>query len=149
VTTDLFVAIVRYTMLAGALYDLLFAVPMLAAPGWAAGILSLPMPDQEIYLRFTAVFLFGLALFYLLPVLHPGRYLGNVAAAAALRAMGGVFMVAAVLAYDQPRPFLLLGAVDLAFAGLHYLSLVPFAGLKVWRIAGADISARRSGRGRI
>lgn len=146
-TTDLFLRIVRVTMLAGAIYDVAFALPILLAPGWLAGLLGLPMPDQEIYLRFTSVFLFGLAFFYLMPVIHPGRYLGNVVAAAAVRLLGGVFMAAAVLSYHQPRPFLLLAAVDLALAGLHYLSLVPFAGLRVWRITGADLGRRRPGRG--
>ena len=143
VDTDLFIGIVRYTMLAGALYDLAFAVPILAFPEGIAPILGLPLPDQQIYLRFLAVFLVALAIFYLLPVLHPGRYLGNVAAAAATRAMGGLYMIAAVAFFAQPRPFLLLGAGDLAFGLLHYLSLLPFAGPRVWRIAGADLTPRR------
>jgi len=146
-TTELFLRIVRYSMLAGAAYDLAFAFPILVAPAPLASLLGVPMPDQEIYLRFLGVFLFGVALFYLMPVLHPGRYFGNVVAAAALRAAGGVFMLVAVIAYDQPRPLLLLGALDMAFAGLHYMSLVPFSGLRVWRLNGADLSARRDRSG--
>jgi len=142
VTTDHFLKLVRYAMLAGALYDLAFAFPILLAPGWLAGILGLAMPQQEIYLRFTSVFLFSVPVFYLMPFLHPGRYFGNVVAAAVLRSAGGIFMVAAVVLYGQPRPFLLLGAADLGFAALHYLSLVPFGGLKVWRLTGADLSPR-------
>src|SRR5262249_3447741 len=115
VTTSTFLNALRAIMAAGAIYDVAFALPILIAPEPLAGLLGLPMPAQEIYLRFTAVFLFGLAVFYLMPVVHPGRYLGNVVAAAFLRLIGGIFLVAAVLAYGQPRPFLLLGASDLAF----------------------------------
>src|SRR5262249_1262388 len=138
-----FLAVVRYAMLAGAAYDLAFALPIIIAPAFLAGLIGLPMPDQEIYLRFTGVFLLGVAMFYLLPALHPGRYLGTVVTAAALRAAGGIFLIAAVIGYHQPRPLLILGVIDLAFAGLHYLSLVPFSGLMVWRLAGADLSPRR------
>jgi hypothetical protein len=143
VNTELFLRVVRGSMLAGAAYDLAFAFPILLAPARLSGVIGLPMPDQEIYLRFTGVFLLGAAGFYLLPVLHPGRYLGNVVVAAALRAAGGLFLIEAVIAYDQPRPLLVLGALDLTFAGVHYLSLVPFSGFKVWRLAGADLSPRR------
>jgi hypothetical protein len=141
-TTSTFLGILRSLMLAGAAYDVVFAIPILAAPAPLASLLGLPMPEQEIYLRFTGVFLLGLALFYLMPVLHPGRYLGNVVAAAFLRSLGGCFLLGAVLLFEQPRPFLILGAADLAFAALHYLSLVPFAGLRVWRITGADLAPR-------
>lgn len=147
-STDLFVAIVRYTMLAGAIYDVAFAIPILLAPEWLSRIIALPMPEQEIYLRFLGIFLLGLTLFYLMPVLHPGRYFGNVAAAAATRALGGLFMAVAVLRYGQPRPFLILAAGDLGWAAIHYLSLVPFAGWKVWQVAGLDVSARRRTAGR-
>jgi len=146
--TGHFLAAVRYTMLAGALYDLAVAVPLLAAPELLARILGTPMPAEEIHLRFIGIFLIALAIFYLLPVIHPGRYLGNVAAAAAARTMGAVFLIAAVAGYGQPRAYLLLGAIDLAFGGVHYLSLVPFSGFKVWQVAGADITPRGRPAGR-
>ena len=143
------ITIVRCTMLAGAVYDALFAVPILVAPAWLSGLIAVPLPREEIYLRFVGVFLLGLALFYLLPVIHPGRYLGNVAAAAAVRAAGGAFMLVGVLGFAQPRPFLLLAAGDLFFAVLHYMSLVPLSGWKIWRLAGAEIESRRPDRGRL
>jgi hypothetical protein len=142
VSAERAVAVVRYTMLAGAVYDLAFAVPILAAPGWLSEILHVPMPREEVYLRLLGIFLAALALFYLLPAIYPGRYLGNVAAAAAARALGALFLFAAVAAYGQPRPLLLLGAGDLAFAIVHYASLVPLAGPRVWRAAGSDLGAR-------
>jgi len=146
--TGHFLSAVRITMLAGAVYDAAVAAAILAAPEALAGLLRLPMPAEQIFLRFIGVFLLALALFYLLPVLHPGRYLGNVVVAAAARAMGGIFLVAAVAGFDQPRPYLLLGAIDLGFAGIHYLSLVPFNGFKVWQLAGADLAPRGPAGGR-
>ncbi|MBI3447990.1 MAG: hypothetical protein HY049_03595 [Acidobacteria bacterium] len=145
--TGTFVWIVRATMLAGALYDLFFAICILAAPAALAGALGLEMPQQQIYLRFLGVFLAGVPAFYLMPVLHPGRYLGNVVAAALLRALGGVFLVVAVLGYGEPKAFLVLAAADLAFAAVHYLSLVPFAGLAVWKLTGVDLSPRGAATG--
>ena len=141
------VVFVRRTMLAGAIYDILFAVPIATAPGWLSGMIGVPMPDQEVYLRFLGVFLLGLAGFYLQPVFNTGRYLGNVAVAAALRAAGGIFMFAGVLAYHQPRAFLLLGAGDLAFAVVHFLSLAPFTGWRFWRAASADSAPGAPSRG--
>ena len=146
-TTSTFIRIVQFTMLAGALYDFAFALPIMLAPASLAASLGLAMPDQEIYLRFIGVFLLGLPVFYLMPVLHPGRYFGNVVAAAFLRLMGGLFLVAAVFLFGQARPLLLLAAADLAFAGVHYLSLVPFAGIPVWRLTGVDVSPRRPASG--
>jgi hypothetical protein len=140
--THHFLAFIRFTMLAGALYDAALAIPVMVAPGSLARILGLPMPDTEIHLRFLGVFLLILSLYYLAPVLYPGRYLGNVAIAALGRAMGAAFLIFAVLQYDQPRPYLLLGMVDLVFGMVHYISLLPFSGFAVWRIAGMDLSYR-------
>jgi len=145
--TGTFVRIVRATMLAGAAYDLVLAAFVLASPATLAGLLGLEMPGQQIYLRLLGVFLAGVPAFYLMPVLHPGRYFGNVVAASLLRALGGAFLVIAVLGYGEPKPFLLLAAIDLAFAAAHYLSLVPFAGLAVWRLTGVDLSPRGAATG--
>ena len=95
VNTALFLAIIRYGMLAGALYDAAFAIPILAAPDFLAGRLGLPMPDQQIHLRFLGIFLLVTSLFYMMPVLYPGKYLGNVAVAVLGRAMGAAFLMAA------------------------------------------------------
>lgn len=146
--TGHFLAAVRYTMLAGAVYDAAVAIAILAAPELLARILDLPMPAEQIFLRFIGVFLLALALFYMLPVLHAGRYLGNVVVAAAARTMGGIFLIAAVAGFGEPRAYLLLGAIDLGFGGIHYLSLVPFNGFKVWQLAGADLAPRGRSGGR-
>jgi len=117
-------------MAAGALYDLAFAVVNLAFPIWASGVLQIPLPADQIYLRLTGVFLFILALVYMLPVIHPGRYLGVVVVAILGRAAGAIFLSCAALLYDQPRTFLLLAGGDLFFACVHALLL--------WRARGGN-----------
>lgn len=114
----------RVTMAAGSLYDLTFGLMILFAPHWGSWFLEIPLPSEQVYLRFTGVFLLALALFYMLPVVHPGRYLGNVVVAIVARAAGAMFLIISALAFDQPGAFLLLGAGDLIFAMLHiyYLS---------------------------
>jgi hypothetical protein len=109
----------RTSMIAGSLYDALFAIVNLIVPGIGARVLGLTLPEDEVYLRFTGVFLIILALFYLLPAIHPGRYLGNVAVAIIGRTLGAIFLFAAVIGWGRPPVFLLLGAGDLLFALLH------------------------------
>ncbi|MFQ5701104.1 MAG: hypothetical protein ACE5HU_04600 [Acidobacteriota bacterium] len=116
------------SLFAGSGYDVLFAIINLLVPRWGSRILGIPMPSQEVYLRFTGVFLIVLALFYALPALHPGRYLGNVVVAILGRTAGAVFLCTATLIFDQPRAFLLLGAGDLIFAVLHAVLLARSAG---------------------
>jgi hypothetical protein len=118
----------RVTMAAGSLYDFTFAMINLAAPGLGSWFLEIPLPAQQIYLRFTGVFLLMAALFYMLPVIHPGRYLGNVVVAILGRAVGGVFMITAALAFAEPPAFILLGGGDLIFASLHLYYLARAEG---------------------
>ncbi len=113
----------RVSMAAGSFYDLVFAVINLAAPGLGSWFLEIPLPDDELYLRVTGVFLLALALFYMLPVIYPGRYLGNVLVAIAARLGGAVFFIAAALAFGRPPAFLLLGLIDLLFAVMHVVFL--------------------------
>jgi hypothetical protein len=91
----------------------------LAAPGLGSAVLSIPLPAEQIYLRFTGVFLIILALFYMLPVIHPGRYLAVVSVAIVGRAMGALFLFVAVARFGYPPAFALLGAGDLLFALVH------------------------------
>ncbi len=109
----------RITMVAGSLYDIAFAAVNLIAPQLGSAIFEIPLPEEQVYLRFTGIFLIALALFYMLPAIHPGRYLGNVVAAILARTAGALFLIAAATWYGQPRAFLVLGAGDLAFALVH------------------------------
>ncbi len=113
----------RMSLIAGSLYDAAFAIVNLIVPSLGARALGIALPADELYLRFTGVFLIILALFYLLPAIHPGRYLGNVAAAIIGRTLGAIFLFAAVIGWGRPQIFLLLGAGDLLFAILHAIFL--------------------------
>jgi len=118
----------RVGMAAGSLYDLAFAVVLLFLPGIGADFFGIPMPAEQIYLRFIGVFLAILALFYMLPVIQTGLYLGNVVVAILGRSAGALFMFVAVWVYGQPQAFALLGAGDLAFALLHLYFLARAEG---------------------
>ena len=118
----------RISLIAGSLYDLTFAVINMAAPGFGSFFFEIPLPEQQVYLRFTGVFLIMMALFYMLPVIHPGQYFGNVVVAILGRGMGAVFLIAATTFYGQPRAFILLGLGDLVFAALHALFLAQAEG---------------------
>ncbi|MGH9868909.1 MAG: hypothetical protein ACREAA_12185 [Candidatus Polarisedimenticolia bacterium] len=113
----------RISMAAGALYDLTFAVVNLGFPQVGSMFLEIPLPEQQVYLRMTGVFLLVLGLFYMLPVIHPGHYLGNVVVAILARTAGAIFLCAAALWFGQPVAFLALGVVDLVFAVIHLLFL--------------------------
>ena len=118
----------RTSLIAGSLYDVVFAVFTLVVPRLGSALLGIPLPAVEVYLRFTGVFLIILALFYMLPVLHPGRYLGNVSVAIVGRTAGSVFLATAALGFGLPRMFLLLAAGDTFFAVLHFVFLARAEG---------------------
>ena len=117
----------RVSMVAASVYDGAFAVVNLAFPEWGSRMLGVPLPAETIYLRFTGIFLIMLALFYLLPAIHPGRYLGNVVVAIVGRTAGAIFLAVAWLCFGLPTAFAFLGLGDLAFAAVH-LYLLAAAG---------------------
>lgn len=107
----------------GALYDALFGLALLAWPAAAAAGLRVPLPGDELYLRFIGVFLMILALMYALPARDPDRYRGVAAVAVVGRLLGCFFLAGAVLLYARPPVFLLLAGADGAFALLHAVGL--------------------------
>jgi hypothetical protein len=113
----------RVSLVAGSLYDAVFAIVNMIAPGLGSSLLGIPLPQEQFYLRFTGVFLLMLAMFYMLPVIHPGRYLGNVVVAIIGRSAGAVFLFVAAIAFGYPSSFMILGAGDLLFAILHAVFL--------------------------
>jgi hypothetical protein len=103
---------------AGAVYDLGFAVAILAFTRPAAAMLGLTVPEDAVYLYLNGVFLLLVAGMYALPARDAQRYEGVVAVAAAGRAAGFV-VLALCWAAGRPAAFLALALVDLAFAGAH------------------------------
>jgi hypothetical protein len=117
------VVLLQGSLVAGAAYDIAFGLGILLMPGRLAGMLGIPMPADELYLRFLAIFLFGLALYYLLAASDPVAYRALAWVAVLVRVMGFVFLAGAVAAFGRPPVFLLLAAGDLAFALAHLAGL--------------------------
>ena len=79
--------LLRASLALGAAYDAAFAVLMVAAPGWLARGLRLPLPPR-FYLWLLAVLLLMLAALYLLAARDPRRYSGIVRVTIAGRLAG-------------------------------------------------------------
>lgn len=117
--------LLRWGLLVGALYDLGFAVLMVAAPGIPAKVFHLPLPGEPFYLWLCAVLLAGLALMYLLAAHDPHRYSGNIAVAILARGLG--FVALGWAAYGRPELAGLwtVALADLGFAAVHAASYLP------------------------
>jgi hypothetical protein len=114
-------ALLRGSLVLGALYDLAFALLMVAAPGVPARLLDLPLPplpEGAFYLWVMAVLLTMLSGFYLLAARDTRRYSGNVAVAIGGRLLGGLALGIAAwrLGLDGLWP---LAAADAAFGLAH------------------------------
>lgn len=102
------------SLVAGAVYDLLFAFLMVAAPGLPAQLLRLPLPGEAFYLWLLAILLAMLAAIYLLAAHDPRRYSGVIAVAVAGRILGSLaFAWAAFREPHLARGLLPLAACDL------------------------------------
>jgi hypothetical protein len=120
-----FLSLLRASLTLGALYDLGFAVLMVAAPGVPARILNIPLPGETFYLWILAVLLTMLAALYLTAARDTRRYSGIVAVAIAGRLAGGlVFLVAALMRSDLGGLYP-LAAADLAFGIAHAVLWLP------------------------
>ena len=120
--------LLRGSLVAGAVYDLAFAVLMVAAPGIPARILKLPLPplpEGRFYLWIMAVFLLMLAALYLAAAYDPRRYSVIIAVAIGGRALGAAAFAAAVLTGSGLGGLVPLAAADLAFSVLHAASWWP------------------------
>ncbi len=117
--------LLRWGLLAGALYDLGFALLMTLAPQIPQQWFHLPLPGEPFYLWLIAVLLAMLAGMYLLAAHDPRRYGGIVALAILGRGAG--FLVLAAAAWGRPDLSGLwpLAGADLAFAAIHAVSYLP------------------------
>ena len=125
---SIFLRLLRWSLTAGAVYDLVFAALLLAAPELPERLLGIPGPGQPVYLWLLAVLLGMLAAFYGLAAFDPVSYKGNILVAIAGRAAAAV--VLAAFALDDPalRGLHAVAAADAAFAAVH-------AGL-FWKVRG-------------
>ena len=115
--------VLRASLVAGAIYDLFFAVLMTLAPEAPARWFALPLPplpEGRFYLWLIAILLTMLALLYLAAAHDPRRYTAVLAVAILGRTLGAVALFAAFRSTGLSG-LLPLACADLAFAVVHAL----------------------------
>ena len=120
--------LLRASLAAGALYDLGFAVLMVAAPGVPARIFNLPLPPLPrgaFYLWILATLLAMLAMLYLAAAHDPRRYSAIIAVAIGGRLVGAIALAAAALLGPDLRGLLPLAGADFAFGAVHAAAWLP------------------------
>jgi hypothetical protein len=120
--------LLRGSLAAGAVYDLAFAVLMVAAPQIPARILNLPLPplpEGRFYLWIMATLLLMLAGLYLAAAHDPRRYSAIIAVAIGGRALGAAAFAAAALTGSGLGGLIPLAVADLAFGILYAASWWP------------------------
>jgi len=121
-------ALLRASLVAGAVYDLVFAVLMVAAPAVPARILDLPLPPLPrgaFYLWILATLLAMLAFLYLAAAYDPRRYSVILVVAIGGRIVGSLAFVIAALTGPDLRGLLPLAAADFAFGAAHAAAWLP------------------------
>ncbi|MEM6794520.1 MAG: hypothetical protein AAF725_11105 [Acidobacteriota bacterium] len=111
----------RISLVAGALYDLVFALLMVTAPDLPEKLLGLPQPGEAFYLWLMAVLLTMLAGFYLFAAYDPRAYSGNILIAIVGRGAGFLALGFAGLRDPALSGLLPLALADLLFAASHAL----------------------------
>lgn len=120
--------LLRGSLVTSALYDLAFAVLMVAAPQIPARILNLPLPplpEGRFYLWIMATLLLMLAALYLAAAHDPRRYSAIIAVAIGGRALGAAAFAVAALTGSGLGGLWPLAAADLAFSLLYAASWWP------------------------
>jgi hypothetical protein len=121
----LWLRLLRGGLVAGAVYDFVFAVLMVGAPELPATWFALPLPGEAFYLWLIAAMLCMLATLYLAAARDPRRYSAIIAVAILGRGAGA--LVFALAAWGRPdlAGLWILSASDLGFALFHALSWLP------------------------
>lgn len=113
-----FLALLRASLVLGALWDVVFALLLAFAPEWSAGLFELPLPplpEGAFYLWIFAVVLLMLAAMYVLAARDTRRYSGIVGVAIGGRLLGGLVLLLAAM-----RPPGIAGLVPMAVADLGF-----------------------------
>lgn len=122
------IRVLRATLVLGALYDLGFAVLMVAAPEATAERFGLPLPGERFYLWLIAVLLAMLAALYLTAARDPRRYSAVVGVAIVGRLLGAAALTLAALGRPDLSALYALAAADAAFGVLHAAAWLPIRG---------------------
>jgi hypothetical protein len=120
-----FLKLLRASLVAGAVYDLVFAVLMVVSPGVLAAAFELPLPAAEFYLWLLAVLLVMLAALYLEAARDPRRYTSIIRVAIAGRLLGAVAL--GVAAFRDPAfgGLWIAAGADAAFGLAHAFFWLP------------------------
>ncbi len=120
--------LLRASLVAGALYDVGFAILMVVAPQVPARMFGLPLPplpEGAFYLWILATLLLMLAGLYLAAAYDPRRYSAIIAVAIAGRALGALVLGIAALRGPDLGGLVPLAVSDLAFSLVHAASWWP------------------------
>jgi hypothetical protein len=121
-----FLSLLQASLVAGAVYDLVFSVLMVVAPGVPARVLGLPLPGAPFYLWVMATLLGMLAVLYLLAARDPRRYSGVIPVAVVGRLLGALaFTVAAILDRRLLPGIAVLAVCDFALGATPALFWYP------------------------
>ncbi|MEO1368887.1 MAG: hypothetical protein AAFX50_17055 [Acidobacteriota bacterium] len=115
----------KISLVAGAIYDLIFAAVIVAAPELPEKLLQVRPPGDSFYLWLIAIFLTMLAAFYFYAAYDPRAYSGNIRVAIVGRTAGFVAMCGAAVADPSLWGLYVLAAGDLLFAVAHAIFWWP------------------------
>jgi hypothetical protein len=121
-------SLLKGSLVAGAVYDLGFALLMVAAPRVPAGMFHLPLPplpEGAFYLWILATLLAMLAGLYLAAAHDPRRYSAIIAVAIAGRLVGALAFAIAALRGPDLGGLWPLAAADFAFGACHAAAWLP------------------------
>ena len=113
--------LLRASLVLGALYDLVFAVLMVTAPGVLADLFALPLPGAAFYLWLLALLLTMLAALYLIAARDPRRYSGIIGVAVVGRFAGAVVFALAATREPAWAGLWSAAAADAVFGLAHAL----------------------------
>lgn len=113
--------LLKASLIAGAVYDLVFALLMVVAPDLPERLLELPQPGETFYLWIMATFLCMIAGFYLYAAYDPVSYAGNIRIAIVGRFVGAAAFVVCALRRPDLWGLYPLAAADFAFGLVHAL----------------------------
>ena len=120
-----FLALLRASLVLGALWDISFALLLAFAPEASARAFDLPLPplpEGAFYLWIFAVVLLMLAAMYILAARDTRRYSGIVGVAIGGRILGGLVLLFAALRVPGLVP---MAAADLGFGIAHAAFWLP------------------------
>ncbi|RLC45101.1 MAG: hypothetical protein DRH44_00310 [Candidatus Coatesbacteria bacterium] len=113
----------RFTMLLGGLYDLIFSIPILFLPEKAGTLLNIKCPENPFYVKFCGLFIFILSIGYFIAYSDIEKGIRIVLMMIISRFLGFVFMIYFALFGGMVNTFIYLALFDLSFSVAHTVLL--------------------------